>query len=171
MRLEEVFEHALQIKAQATVSKDLFEIVLYSLGTPFGKEVTQPETVEGGRMRVPCSTMPNVELCLVPALHVYDHDRKIVEYNNLYNDQAAIDQGLQTSPWQSSYWRVFWPPLANGSLNHLSCRIVSDGIRRVQPSILLSSMVAAYAKDAISEMPTDAYRCLQMSHMDLRKPS
>lgn len=82
MLLEEVFEHALRIKAQATVTKDLFEMVLYSLGTPFGKEVTETETVEGGRMRVLCSNMPSVKLCLVPALHVYDHDRKIVEYNN-----------------------------------------------------------------------------------------
>jgi hypothetical protein len=40
MHLEKVFEHALKIKAQATVSKDLFEMALYSPGTPFGKEVT-----------------------------------------------------------------------------------------------------------------------------------
>ena len=45
----------LGIKAQATVSKDLFEMALYSPGTPFGKEVTEAETVEGGRMRVLCS--------------------------------------------------------------------------------------------------------------------
>ena len=43
MHLEEVFEHALRIKAQATVSKDLFEMALYSPGTPFGKEVTKAE--------------------------------------------------------------------------------------------------------------------------------
>jgi hypothetical protein len=55
MHLEKVFEHALKIKAQATVSKDLFEMALYSPGTPFGKEVTEAETVEGGRMRVLCS--------------------------------------------------------------------------------------------------------------------
>jgi hypothetical protein len=82
IRLAEVFEHALRIKAQATVSKDLFEMALYSPGTPFDKGIMEPETMEGDRMRVLSSNMPGVKLCLVPALHVYDHDRKIVDYNN-----------------------------------------------------------------------------------------
>lgn len=52
MRLEEVFKHALRIKAQVTVSKDLFEMALYSPGTPFDKEVMEAETMESDRMRV-----------------------------------------------------------------------------------------------------------------------
>ena len=84
----------LGIKAQATVSKDLFEMALYSPGTPFDKEVMEAETMEGDRTRVLCSNMPSVKLCLVPASHVYDHDRKLWSTTTLYNDQAAADQGL-----------------------------------------------------------------------------
>jgi hypothetical protein len=93
VRLEEVFEHALRIKAQATVSKDLFEMALYSPGTPFDKEVMEAETMEGDTIRVLCSNMPSVKLCLVPALHVYDHDRKIVEYNNFVQRPSSRRSG------------------------------------------------------------------------------
>jgi hypothetical protein len=46
--------------------------------------------------------------------------------------------------------------------------MVSDGIGLVQPSAVPSSVVAAYTNDVYLR---DAYRCLQMSHRDLRKPS
>jgi hypothetical protein len=42
-------------------------MALYSPGTPFDKEVMEAETMEGDRMRVLCSNMPSVKLCLVPA--------------------------------------------------------------------------------------------------------
>jgi hypothetical protein len=80
--LKEVFEGALRIKAQATVSKDFFGMVLYSPGTLFDKGVMGSETMEGGRAKAPCSTTPRVKLCLLPSLHVYENDRKIVDYNN-----------------------------------------------------------------------------------------
>jgi hypothetical protein len=92
-RLEDVFEHALRIKAEATVSKDLFEMALYSPGTAFDKEVMEAETMEGDRMRVLCSNMPSVKLCLVPALHVYDHNRKLVGYNNFVQRPSSRKSG------------------------------------------------------------------------------
>lgn len=92
-RLKEVFEHALRIKTQATVSKDLFEMALYSPETPFDKEVMEAETMEGDKMRVLYSNMPGVKLCLVPALHVYGHDRKIVDYNNFVQQPSSRRSG------------------------------------------------------------------------------
>jgi hypothetical protein len=80
--LTEVFESALRIKAQVTISKDLFEMVLYSPGTTFDQDVMVSETMEGGRGKISCSTTPRVKLCLLPSLHIYEYNRKIVEYNN-----------------------------------------------------------------------------------------
>ena len=77
-----MFEQALKIKAQTTISKDLFEMVLYSPGTPFDREVMQAETMEGVRVQVPSSTTSTVKLCLLPSLHLYEHDTKLVANNN-----------------------------------------------------------------------------------------
>ena len=79
--LQDVFEQALRIKAQATISKDVFEMVLYTPGTPFDRDLMDAETMEGDPAKVPFSTKPRVKLCIVPSLHVYGHDRRIVEYN------------------------------------------------------------------------------------------
>ena len=57
-------------------------MVLYSPGSPFDKDFMDPETMEGDRAKVSSFTTPKVKLCLLPSLHVYERDRKIVEYNN-----------------------------------------------------------------------------------------
>ena len=80
--IEEVFEQTLRIKAQTTISKDLFEMVLYSPGTPFDREVMQAETMEGVPVQVPSSTTSAIKLCLLPSLHLYEHDTKLVTHNN-----------------------------------------------------------------------------------------
>jgi hypothetical protein len=80
--LTEVFENALRIKAQVTVSKDLFEMVLYSPETTFDQDFMVSETMDGGRAKIPSSSTSRVKLCLLPSLHLYKHNRKIVEYNN-----------------------------------------------------------------------------------------
>lgn len=80
--LKKVFESALRIKAQATVSKDTFEMVLFNPGTAFNKDIMGVETMEGGKADISCSSIPLVKLCLLPSLHVYEHNRKLVDYNN-----------------------------------------------------------------------------------------
>lgn len=90
--LEEAFESALRIKAQATVSKDLFEMVLYSPGTIFDQDVMVSESMDGGRAKLSNCITSRVKLCLLPSLHVYKDDRKLVDLNNFVrrpNDQRS----------------------------------------------------------------------------------
>jgi hypothetical protein len=92
LHLEEVFASALRIKAQATVSKDRFEMVLYGPGTSFDQDAMVPETMDGGRAEISLSITPKVKLCLLPSLHVYEHDGKLVDLNNFVrrpNDQRS----------------------------------------------------------------------------------
>lgn len=90
--LEEAFESALRIKAQATLSKDLFEMVLYSPGTIFDQDAMVPESMDGGRAKLSNCTTSRVKVCLLPSLHVYEDDRKLVNLNNFVkrpNDQRS----------------------------------------------------------------------------------
>jgi len=80
--LIKIFEHALRIKADTVVSKDLFEVVLYTPGTPFQNDVMEAETIEGVQAELSFYKTPTVKLCLLPAFQIHDHDRKLVDYNN-----------------------------------------------------------------------------------------
>lgn len=80
--LAEVVESALRIKAYVTLSTDLFEMVLYSPSTSFDQEVMMPEAMDGGPAKTPRYSTPKVKLCLLPSLHIYNHDRKMVDLNN-----------------------------------------------------------------------------------------
>jgi hypothetical protein len=80
--LIKIFEHALRIKADTIVSKDLFEVVLYTPGTPFQKDVMEAETIEGVKAELSSYKTPTVKLCLLPAFQIHDHDRKLADNNN-----------------------------------------------------------------------------------------
>lgn len=91
--LIEIFDRALRFKANVVVSKDLFEMVLYTPGTPFDKDVMEAETMEGDRAKLPFYETPKVKLCLLPSFHVYDHDRNTVEYNNFIQRDGSQRAG------------------------------------------------------------------------------
>lgn len=92
-QIVEIFELASRIKAKATVRKDWFEMVFYAPGSLFDKDVMEAETMEGDGAMVPFSTASEVKLCLLPSLHVYGHDRMLVDCNNFVRRHSSRRAG------------------------------------------------------------------------------
>ena len=78
----EIFSLALKFKAKIIVGKDLFEMVLYPPKTPFDKAVMLAETMAGDGANLSLYEEPKVKIWLLPSFHVYDSNKKMVEYNS-----------------------------------------------------------------------------------------
>jgi hypothetical protein len=87
-QLVEVFDQALRLKAKVVVSKNLFEMVMYPPGTPFDKDLMVAESMERHRAQQPFHDVPMVRLCLLPSLHVYEHDRKLVDHTSFIREKT-----------------------------------------------------------------------------------
>src|SRR6266536_993473 len=80
--LTEIFERALRFKANATVSKDRFEAVLYTMETPFDQTVMEGEWMEYGRAQLASHDTSLVKLCILPSIQVYNYETDTVALNN-----------------------------------------------------------------------------------------
>lgn len=81
-RLLEIFGQALKVKANLVVSTDLFGMVMYTPGTLFDENFMMTESMAFSGTRQPCHEPPQVALCLMPSLQLYEYDRRIVDYNS-----------------------------------------------------------------------------------------
>jgi hypothetical protein len=80
--LTEIFERAIRFKANATVSKDCFEAVLYTMETPFDHKVMEGEWMECDRTQLAPHETPLVKLCILPSIQVYNCETDTVALNN-----------------------------------------------------------------------------------------